>query len=246
MTSLLDSQQQFYRAIFDKNQTMAGIDDSRLNIYRQTIFHSLHTALSTSYPVIGKLVGAEFFRFLAKQYIQHYSSVSGDLNRYGDVFFQFLQSLPVTAELPYLADVAQLEWYVQLAENSRDTTPFPIEKLMAVAPEHYPNLHFFLNPSAHLKSSIYPIADIWQANQSDGDGVVELHTGEFYCLIYRVDYQVTVTTLNANQWAFLTAVQQGMSFGAICDTLVEIDVGSLLQPFIAQSVLVDFAQGLST
>ena len=49
MTSLLDSQQQFYRAIFDKNQTMTEIDDSRVNIYRQTIFHSLHHALSTSY-----------------------------------------------------------------------------------------------------------------------------------------------------------------------------------------------------
>ncbi len=246
MTSLHDSQTQFYRAIFDKSQTMTGIDDSRVNIYRQTIFHSLENALRTSYPVIVKLVGDDFFRFLAQQYIQQYSSVSGDLNRYGDVFFQLLQSLPETAELPYLADVAQLEWCVQLAENSRDHTPFPIEKLIAVAPEHYPNLQFFLNSCAYLQSSIYPIADIWQANQSDGDGVVELHTGEFYCLIYRVDYQVTVTTLNADQWAFLNAIQQGMSFGAICDTLVKMDVGSLLQQFIAQSVLVDFAQGLST
>ena len=88
MTSLHDCQTQFYRAIFDKNQTIIGIDDSRLAIYRQTIFHSLHNALSTSYPVIGRLVGTEFFRFLAKQYIQQYPSVSGDLNRYGDAFSQ--------------------------------------------------------------------------------------------------------------------------------------------------------------
>jgi hypothetical protein len=246
MTSLLDSQQQFYRAIFDKNKTMTGIDDSRLNIYRQTIFHSLGNALSTSYPVISKLVGAEFFRLLTKQYIQHYPSVSGDLNRYGDVFFQLLQSLPETAELPYLADVAKLEWSVQLAENSRDHTPFPIEKLIAVAPEHYPDLQFFLHPSVNLLSSLYPIADIWQANQRDGDGVVELYTGEYYYLIYRVDYQVTVTSVNADQWAFLTAIQQGLRFGVLCDTLVDIDVGSLLQQFIAQSVLVDFSQGIST
>lgn len=246
MTSLHDCQTQFYRAIFDKNQTIIGIDDSRLAIYRQTIFHSLHNALSTSYPVIGRLVGTEFFRFLAKQYIQQYPSVSGDLNRYGDAFSQLLQSLPETAELPYLADVAQLEWCVQLAENSIDHIPFPIEKLITVAPEHYPNLQFFLNPSAYLQSSIYPIADIWQANQRDGDGVVELHTGKFYCLIYRIDYQVTVSTLNADQWAFLTAIQQDMCFGELCDTLVDIDVGSLLQQFIAQSVLVDFTQGIST
>ena len=246
MTSLHDSQTQFYRAIFDNSQTMTGIDDSRLNIYRQTIFHSLENALRTSYPVIVKLVGDDFFRFLAQQYIQQYSSVSGDLSRYGDVFFQLLQSLPETAELPYLADVAQLEWYVQLAENSRDTTPFPIETLIAVAPEHYPDLQFFLHPSVNLLSSLYPIADIWQANQRDGDGVVELYTGEYYYLIYRVDYQVTVTSVNADQWAFLTAIQQGLRFGVLCDTLVDIDVGSLLQQFIAQSVLVDFSQGIST
>ena len=246
MTSLLDSQQQFYRAIFDKNQTMTEIDDSRVNIYRQTIFHSLHHALSTSYPVIGRLVGTEFFHFLTQQYIQQYPSVSGDLNRYGDAFFQLLQSLPETAELPYLADVAQLEWCVQLAENSRDHTPFPIEKLIAVAPEHYPDLQFFLHPSVYLLSSIYPVAEIWLANQANNDGSVELQTSEFYTLIQCIDYHVTVTMLNADQWAFLTAVQQGMSFSAICDALVDIDVGSLLQPFIAQSVLVDFAQGLPT
>lgn len=246
MPSLRDSQEQFYRAIFDNSQTMTGIDNARLNIYRQTIFHSLHHALSSSYPVIVKLVGEDFFRCLGQQYIEQYPSISGDLNRYGNVFFQLLQSLPETAELPYLADVAQLEWCVQLAENARDSSPFPIEKLLAAAPEHYPDLHFFLHPSVYLLSSIYPVVDIWQANQRDGDGVVEMHTGEYYYLIYRVDYQVTVTTVDADQWAFLTAIQQGMSFGALCETLVDIDVGSLLQQFIAQSVLVDFSQGIST
>jgi len=107
----------------------------------------LQNALSTSYPVISRLVGTEFFRFLTQQYIQQYPSVSGDLNRYGDAFFQLLQALPEVAELPYLADIAQLEWLVQLAENARDSSAFPIEKLMAIAPEHYPSLQFFLNPS---------------------------------------------------------------------------------------------------
>lgn len=245
MPSLHDSQAQFYRAIFDDSQTLEGIEKSQLNIYRQTIFHSMHNALSTSYPVIGRLVGADFFRFLTKQYIQQYPSVSGDLNAYGEAFFQLLQQLPETAELPYLVDIAQLEWLVQLAENASDSSSFPIEKLMAVAPEHYPSLQFFLNSSVFLLSSHYPIADIWQANQADNDGSVELQTAEFYTLIQRHDYQVTVTTLNAEQWAFLTAVEQGMSFGAICESLADLEVGVLLQHFIAQSVLVDFTQGLS-
>jgi len=246
MLSLRESQEQFYRAIFDKNQTVTGIDNSRLTIYRQTIFHSLQNALSTSYPVIGRLVGSEFFRFLTQQYIQQYPSVSGDLNRYGDAFFQLLQALPEVSELPYIADIAQLEWFVQLAENARDSSAFPIEKLMAVAPEHYPSLQFFLNSSVFLLSSQYPIADIWLANQADNDGSVELQTGKFYTLIQRHDYQVTVTTLNAEQWTFLTAIEQGISFGAICESLTDIDIGALLQQFIAQSVLVDFNQGIST
>jgi hypothetical protein len=116
---------------------------------------------------------------------------------------------------------------------------------MTVAPEHYPSLQFFLNPSVFLLSSEYPIADIWLANQADNDGSVELQTGKFYTLIQRHDYQVTVTTLNTEQWAFLTAIEQGMSFGSICESLTELNVGGLLQQFIAQSVLVDFNQGLS-
>jgi len=244
MHSLRDSQAQFYAAIFDSSQAVDGVDNSRLAIYRHTIFSTLNTALISSYPVIVKLVGEGFFRFLAQQYIEQYPSLSGDLNQYGEHFFQLVQRCPEAAELPYLADIAKLEWAVQLADNAADNHLFPVEKLALIEPEHYTHLQFFLSPSVYLLGSEYPIDEIWLANQETSDSTVELTTGECYSLIYRPEHKPIVCSLTLEQWQFLSAIQQGMHFGLLCETYPQLDINSLLPYFIAQAVIVDFALAL--
>ncbi|MGB9151295.1 MAG: DNA-binding domain-containing protein, partial [Burkholderiales bacterium] len=57
--------------------------DDRLDIYRNNAFSNLRGALQAVYPVVNRLVGADFFNHAANEYIGMTPSVSGDLHDYG-------------------------------------------------------------------------------------------------------------------------------------------------------------------
>jgi hypothetical protein len=104
--------------------TRAGIRDhatrtrcDRIAIYRRTVFANYRNALAATYPVVKRLVGAPFFNTAVDSYVHAHPSASGDLNVYGDAFGDFLAAYPHAANLPYLPDVARLEWAIDEAES---------------------------------------------------------------------------------------------------------------------------------
>ena len=50
-----------------------------LQIYRNNTFTSLTGALQAVYPVVTRLVGEEFFRYAAHEYISRFPSTSNDI-----------------------------------------------------------------------------------------------------------------------------------------------------------------------
>jgi len=55
--------------------------DTALEVYRNNYRGNLHDALAGAYPVIRQLVGDEFFRYMARKFIEQYPSRSGNLHR---------------------------------------------------------------------------------------------------------------------------------------------------------------------
>src|SRR5205823_8106628 len=140
----------------------------RIAIYRRTIFANYRQALSASYPVVKRLTGAAFFHAAVGEFVRAHPSRSGDLNVYGASFGDFLATYPAASELPYLPDVARLEWAIDEAHRARDASSDPESVLAAFGvppPERLPLLRLRLDPSCRLVSSPFPILRIWQTNQ---------------------------------------------------------------------------------
>ena len=170
----------------------AALAAERIGIYRNAIFANYRHALGASFPVVLRLVGEPFFNAAVDAFVHAHPSVSGDLNVYGDAFGDFLAGYPHAAGLPYLADVARLEWAVDEAQRAGDSVPAPervLAALAAAAPERLPALRLRLDPSCRLVASAFPILHIWQANQSEcasddrvgfdeGDDFVGLDNGD--------------------------------------------------------------------
>ena len=118
MPSLRELQLGFARAVFgsaaahDTPQLRAGTlpAEDRLGIYRTSVFLNYTRALGATYAAVQALIGPGCFSQLAAAFVRAAPSRSGDLNRYGAGFAGFLQTAPVVADLPYLPDVARLEW----------------------------------------------------------------------------------------------------------------------------------------
>ncbi|HXH04204.1 MAG TPA: DNA-binding domain-containing protein, partial [Candidatus Competibacteraceae bacterium] len=104
---------------------------ARLGLYRNNTVLNLGDALAAAYPVLQRLLGADCFRALARAYIGAHPSRSGDLHDYGDALADFLAGLPELAALPYLADVARLEWRVHRAYFAAEAAPCDLAALLA-------------------------------------------------------------------------------------------------------------------
>jgi len=219
----------------------------RIAIYRNNVFSNLREALRTLFPVTERLVGAEFFNYLTEEFIRRYPSPAGDLNCFGADLGRFISTFSPAAGLPYLADVADLEWRAHTVYHARDCAGLDCTRLSAVDPEDYDRLHFHPHPATALFDSVYPVHRIWQVNQPayTGDQVVDLDSGAVRLLIERRGGGVELQTLSPGTWALLNAMTNHADFARAGELALQaepsLDLGHCLSDLIAQSTLVDFS-----
>ena len=218
----------------------------RLQIYRNNYHSSLVGALAAVYPTVEKLVGEGFFSFLAHEFTRACPSRSGNLHDFGSELAHFLLRFKAAESLPYLSEVAVLEWRWHCAFHAADAPAFPLHALAEVPAERHADLQFSLHPSVALLSTKYPVSLIWEANQdaADMDITVNLDAGSETLLIARLQQQVKVVRLPAGDFALLEALDSGQTFGAACESALStdanIDLSATLPALIGNGTLCDF------
>ncbi len=218
--------------------------EERLAIYRHNVYTNLTNALGDIFPVVQRIVGADFFREAARVFIREVPSTSGDLNRYGGRFGDFLAAYPHAAELPYLPDVARLEWAWQEAFHAAEAVPLDLARLAAMPEERHGDLIFQLHPSAHLLASDFPLLDIWRVNQDgyEGDLAVDWSAGRGYFLVFRPDREVGIAAIPAPDGRFLAALASGERLEAAIESLgpEEFDLQGFLLESVQSGLIVNF------
>ena len=209
MPSLLEAQRAFAAALGDPS---AG--PARMEVYRGNIHGNRQSALAGAYPVVRMIVGAAYFELLADAYGAAHPSVSGDLHEYGGALARFLESYEDAADLPYLPDVARLEWLVHRAYYAADPVPFdpsrPTEARLA--------------PACALLAAEWPVARIWHAHQEGGEpAAVDLSASAERVLVYRPGWRVEVCALDPGDNCFLGRLTAGASLGEALEAAVHAD-----------------------
>lgn len=250
MPQLLELQTAFAGGIFSENpDVIATIAPGRfgpeqhLQIYQNNVFESLTSALKAIYPVIERLVGEGFFRFAADHYIRQHPPRSGNLHDFGMHYAHFLAGFTPAAGLPYLPDVARLEWAWHEAFHAEDAASFDARRLAEVPVEQQGNLRFALNPSVRFIDSVYPILNIWKANQDQApEEIIDLTQGGTPLMVIRRGLRVEIETLTPGGLALLRALEQDACLEAACDTAFtfesNFDLAAALQRGIQGGALV--------
>jgi hypothetical protein len=222
----------------------------RIAVYRRALFANYRNALGATFPVVTKLVGAPFFHAAVDAFVRAHRSTSGDLNVYGDAFPDFLAAYPHAAELPYLADVARLEWAQDEANRAADVSSPPdavLAALATVVPERLPAVRLVLAPSCRLVASDYPVLRIWQVNQEGfvGDDRTSLDAGADALLVRREPGGVTIERVAAAEFAWLAALASGKSLGTAIDAAqvagTPFDLAASLRTRIADGTIAGVA-----
>ncbi|MEM7504868.1 MAG: DNA-binding domain-containing protein [Pseudomonadota bacterium] len=253
MLSLHELQRRFAAGLGGEANALDGVVRAgtfsaaeRLRIYRNNYNLSLTAALGDVYPVVQQLVGEGFFGWLAHKFVAVHPSRSGNLHDFGAELPAFLESFEAAAELPYLPDVARIEWGWHAAFHAADVEPFPLEHLAAVPAEAHEHLRFAVRPGMTLVASAFPASEIWEAHQPDGDAdaEIDLGAGAEWVLVLRNDHGVQVVRLAPGMYAMLEAMIAGATFGDACtyadESAPDTDLGGALRDLMALGALIDF------
>jgi len=208
----------------------------RFRVYRNTVFASLIDALRARYPVIERLTGEDFFEAAAGHFIEAHPPRSPMLIDYGEGFSDFLASFEPAGSLPYLADVAHLEWLRQRAYHAADREALRPSDLARAPSDRAFALKFDFHPSAALLASPYPVVSIWETNAHDAETrpIGPDLAGEA-ALVVRPDYDVLVVRLDEATHTFAAALAQGAALGEAAGKAAEFD-GFNIAPALAKLI----------
>jgi hypothetical protein len=197
---------------------------ARLNVYRHHVFESLGAALAATFPTVQALVGADFFRGLARAFVGHALPVQPVLSEYGADFPAFVAGYEAARDLPYLADVARLDWALNLAFHAPLGGRLKAEDLSAVPVERLPSMAIALAAGAVLVSSRYPLDRIWEASQPGATSeTVDLNSGAANLLVLRRPDDAAFVSLSAGEVAFVAALAEAMSLEQAAGRALQAD-----------------------
>ena len=228
-----------------RDPTEAG---RRFAVYRNNVAHSLTRALATRFPVIERLLGAQFFAALAREFLTAHPPASPMLFRWGEAFPGFLKRFPPLADYPYLPDVARLEWLRGEAYHAPDA-PAAGPASLAEAAQDPAARGARLHPSVRILQADYAARTIWQANQPEAEPPAELDAGtpESTLILRDAADQVRVLPLRTGDPAFLQALMHGATLLAAAEAALRDqpghDPGPLLLTLAQAGAITAFPYG---
>lgn len=216
----------------------------RLDIYRNTCASVLATALRLSFPTVHYLVGPEFFDGAARLFIADAQPGSALLDEYGADFPDFLAQLPQAASLPYLPDVARLEWQVNVVLHAQDAQPLKIARLAQLDEAELAQLCFEPHPAAKLLRCDFPADAVWHAVLERDDSAmaaIDLADGPVWLLVHRMESGIDVVRLCECQWRCTAALFSRQPLHAALAAATCSDAHALLAAHLTRGCFTDIA-----
>ena len=208
---------------------------TRLDIYRNNIASALVRSLEGLYPALVRLMGADFFARVARDYVRTHPPVHGRLLEYGFDLPEFVAGYEAAARYPWFADLGSLELAWHRAYVAVEAEALRAPELAGVPPERMADLELVLHPSCQRLASPYPVSDIWRIalEEEEPEGLVEVQGGAQWLLVVRPGAQVEVRILEESGFTFLEALSAGRSLGAAYESACAVDPGFDLQAHLA-------------
>lgn len=242
---LHDLQTSFMKGIYNKRYTDSACSFIKktnnqtpqqiFSIYRDSIYGGLKKALAETYPVTKDLVGEDFFNVMLNQYITEHPCQVQDLNGYGEELADFIAGLKQARTVPYLADIARLEWFYNIALNSA-VQENNLADLNRLSTEQQVQINLQLANGMALIESFYPIDEIWNMQQDNTDSELNINKNRIFLIIWKNNIDVEINRLEEEQFYFLELINNGLSFSDVCSVVSERYPNTDVSIFLSESI----------
>jgi len=220
----------------------------RLQLYNRQYWFRLLDCFYEDYPGLRAVLGERKFSRLAREYLSECPSVSFTMRNLGQFLIRFIESHPklVAPKSQLALDMARLEWaHIEAFDNAAET-PISADDMLDAAPH---TLHLRLQPYLTLLRLNYPLDDFLiavrrgQGLRHEASNAMEdrrarvpnklktFRRSKTICLaVHRYRNSVFYKRLRPDQFALLSALQQGMPLEQAFAKAVESGGAASFQP----------------
>lgn len=216
----------------------------RFGVYRNNVVVGLVEALRAAYPTVCRIVGDAFFTAMARVHVAREPPRSPVMLAYGDTFPAFIDTFAPARTVPYLADVARIEWAWLEAYYAADCAPMGHDRLAAIDGSRVAGMRLALHPSLRIVQSPYPAVRIWRMNIEGGvPAPLDIDGGGEHALVVRPDAEVSVFCVPPAEAIFVRALMGGAAMAEAASCALHgdgsFDLGGALRDLLAVGAIVD-------
>ncbi|RBP83846.1 DNA-binding domain-containing protein [Marinomonas rhizomae] len=244
----------FKSALFNQNndfyEAMKGDSDSekeaRFNVYRNNVFVSLIDSLADIFPVTQTIVGEDFFRAMAREFIQLNPPISPIISDYGDNFTDFIRHFEPAKSVSFLGDLAALEFSLLTLTNAQENKTLEREDVVAAFNNisDPANLYLTLSPTTQILVAPFAIGSIYLAHKnSKSCSLTDIRIEESELLLLSKSHLFAeVHIVSRADAVFIKHLMQGKAFGEAIPDDNDFDPGSSLAKLIDWRLLTKISE----
>ena len=250
MLSLAESQTVFRQAIAQSSDaatptmlTAPRGAATRFAIYRRHHRESLTRHIRGRFPTVEWLLGTPRMMDLAAAFVCDTPPSAPCMAEYGLDFAGYLAADPVCQVLPYVQDVALLDWHLGDVAVAVDLPAVTIAELATFDPDRLADLALSLQPGARYLESNWPIDDLVRVRLSErAPEQLAFAPLPVAIEIRGARGHFAISRLSPAALRFRTALSHGSTLGDAMQRALEIDAAFDISAGLASL----FSEGLVT
>jgi len=188
--------------------------EERMAVYAEGYQVRIREALAERFEAVRFVLGEETFRRLSAGYAAAHPSRDYNLSLAGRHLPNFLRSDPLGRELPFLPDLADLEWEVAEVFHAEWLPPLPPERFAGIPPERLEQVRLSFQPGLRTVRSDWPVLEIWKSRKQERSTVkLQVAGRPQSVLIRREEMKVRCELLAPAALRLLEALRSGRTVG---------------------------------
>lgn len=245
--TLLEIQLQLQDRILNPQSSMATMQSHSVGVYRNSILIKHKNALQKVYPAVNRLVGADFFKMLSYDYQMQHPATHWSLSEFGRYLADFLCGYSKAETVPYLPDMARLEWARYELLFAPDSVQFDVRQLQAMPESDYPQLYCKLHAATRLLPFESPILDMWHfcVDKNSEMDSFELKPERHAVLLSRKNFEVVMQTLTWGEYTLLIQLNKGNTLGMAIEQALAVEPQMQVEAVLSRALLESWFSSVS-
>lgn len=208
----------------------------RMGTYKNNYTTGLGEVLAGTFQTVTALVGEEFMQGVCAQFTRKHSPKKACMHEYGNEFPEFLEQFEPAKSLPYLPDMARLDWCANTAYHAHNIpalTPEALQSIDLTAD----GLTLKIHPSATTLHSDFAINDLRayvRDEERQKNEKFQITQSDTSLLISRQNGMVYIQDLTPAEYTILNTHEPLMeTIGTVMEKFPEFDFQTFLQKTIS-------------